>query len=179
MYWLSVIKRWFSYSDMLFGALIVANWIAVSVYTSYDGIGGLIASLTGSGQSKNSAIAALMMLTAPLVNIYIWLKWSHFFFEAEDDIFRNTDNPPPLKSRKKAIIIFSALAGSPLITLTAWLYTQHIEILWGTFPLGILIFPILAISSSIAVLAYLPSSLNILTRLDESIDRVIEDRTKI
>ena len=182
MYWIKVFRRWVDYADMLLGAWLIAIWFLYSIY-SQDG--GFISALSSASNhsSGGRGLGLLLIILGPLFNLYVWYKWSDFFAEAEDDVFRKHENPPSKGIRMAVIKAFSMLIGVVFFPVFIWFYSSDIELLWPK-DMATLHSPGFVLSVFVSVVGvYLipkcfPNFGKHFKRVDSGIEKVIESKNK-
>ena len=115
--------------------LLVAAIIAsIGVITANGANGSLIDtafSVFRSAKNKGSGLVAIGIVLAPMFNLYVWQKTTIYIRDAHLDIAKFHGLKVRKTIQSKSSLTICIASGIPLFSVFLWLFTYHIELLWG------------------------------------------------
>lgn len=139
MYTLRVIANWWTYVYGVLIATLLADALVFAIIHAHpSGLIGVVADTLQSRDEsvRNSVVAALFVVLAPLLNLYAVAFSTSSASEAEDDIYRQfkgelTDKIPGDSYRAILVRSMGVSVGLLYVPLWLWFFTLHLPSLWG------------------------------------------------
>jgi len=139
MYTFRVIANWWTYIYGVLIATLLADMLVFAIVHEHPaGLTGVVMDTLQrtDGSVRSSGIAALFVALAPLLNLYAVAFSASTASEAEDDIYRELDEPlssgaPNDVHRTVLIRAMGASVGLLYVPLFLWFFTLHWPSLWG------------------------------------------------